>query len=190
MRLLRVFAKNGYQHASTNEIVKEAGISKGLLFHYFKSKKDLYLSLHQHLTDMFLEKIYEQIDWNERDIFMMIRQVTLLKFDLFKKYPDILNFLRSVYTDESKEIINEINHRKEELMENSFEKLFANIDINKFKDVIDVGKAIEIIYWSLEGFANKMQAKVKTVSVDEIDVEETLAEMDAYIELLKASFYK
>ena len=37
------------------------------------------------------------------------------------------------------------------------------MDINKFKNDIDEGKAIEIIYWSLEGFANKMQAKVKTV---------------------------
>ena len=31
---LKVFAINGYRHASTDEIVREAGISKGLLFHY------------------------------------------------------------------------------------------------------------------------------------------------------------
>ena len=30
---LCVFAQNGYRHASTDTIVKEAGISKGLLFH-------------------------------------------------------------------------------------------------------------------------------------------------------------
>ena len=35
---LKVFALNGYQHASTDDIVKEAHISKGLLFHYFDSK--------------------------------------------------------------------------------------------------------------------------------------------------------
>ena len=39
---LKVFAKNGYKHASTDDIVKEAGISKGLLFHYFVSKMGLY----------------------------------------------------------------------------------------------------------------------------------------------------
>lgn len=32
---LQVFAVNGYRHASTDEIVRIAGISKGLLFHYF-----------------------------------------------------------------------------------------------------------------------------------------------------------
>ena len=31
---LKVFALRGYRHASTDDIVKEAGISKGLLFHY------------------------------------------------------------------------------------------------------------------------------------------------------------
>ena len=30
---LQVFAAQGYLHASTDQIVKEAGISKGLLFH-------------------------------------------------------------------------------------------------------------------------------------------------------------
>ena len=39
---LKVFALNGYKHASTDDIVKEAGISKGLLFHYFGSKAGVY----------------------------------------------------------------------------------------------------------------------------------------------------
>ena len=30
---LQIFAKNGYKKASTDEIVKAASISKGLLFH-------------------------------------------------------------------------------------------------------------------------------------------------------------
>ena len=36
---MRIFAQNGYRHASTDEMVAAASISKGLLFHYFKSKK-------------------------------------------------------------------------------------------------------------------------------------------------------
>ena len=34
---LKVFALNGYRHASTDDIVREAAISKGLLFHYFEN---------------------------------------------------------------------------------------------------------------------------------------------------------
>jgi AcrR family transcriptional regulator len=37
------FARQGYSKASTNAIVKRAGIPKGTLFYYFGSKKDLFL---------------------------------------------------------------------------------------------------------------------------------------------------
>lgn len=39
---LQIFSENGYKKASTDEIVKKAEISKGLLFHYFGSKQGLY----------------------------------------------------------------------------------------------------------------------------------------------------
>lgn len=45
-----VFATQGYGHASTDEIVKRAGISKGLLFHYFISKQGLYDFLYDYFS--------------------------------------------------------------------------------------------------------------------------------------------
>ena len=39
---LKVFALQGYRHASTDDIVREAAISKGLLFHYFVNKIGVY----------------------------------------------------------------------------------------------------------------------------------------------------
>lgn len=38
---LKLFAKKGYQGTSVADIAKEAGISKGLAYNYFKSKKEL-----------------------------------------------------------------------------------------------------------------------------------------------------
>ncbi|MGK7378723.1 TetR/AcrR family transcriptional regulator [Planococcus sp. 1R117A] len=38
---LQEFAENGYQQASTNRIVKNAGIGKGMLFYYLESKRQL-----------------------------------------------------------------------------------------------------------------------------------------------------
>lgn len=39
----RVFSRNSYRKSPMNEIAGEAGISKSLLFFYFKNKKKLYL---------------------------------------------------------------------------------------------------------------------------------------------------
>lgn len=40
---LEVFAKHGYHKASISQIAKEANISKGLLYNYFKNKEELLL---------------------------------------------------------------------------------------------------------------------------------------------------
>lgn len=40
---MKVFARNDYRYASTDDIAAQAGISKGLLFYYFHNKKQLYL---------------------------------------------------------------------------------------------------------------------------------------------------
>jgi TetR/AcrR family transcriptional regulator len=39
------FSQKGFELASTNQIVKKAKIGKGMLFHYFNNKKELFLFL-------------------------------------------------------------------------------------------------------------------------------------------------
>ena len=41
----RVFAERGYHGATLDDVVAEAGLSKGALYHYFPSKQDLFLAL-------------------------------------------------------------------------------------------------------------------------------------------------
>ena len=41
---LEVFGAEGYDGASMNAICTRAGISKGIIYHYFAGKEDLYLS--------------------------------------------------------------------------------------------------------------------------------------------------
>jgi AcrR family transcriptional regulator len=49
----RVFASRPYDEIAIDDIAAEAGMSKGLLYHYFSSKRDLYLeTLRQELATM------------------------------------------------------------------------------------------------------------------------------------------
>ncbi len=184
------FSLKGYDNASTNEIVKEAGISKGLLFHYFTNKKGLFLFLYDHLQDLFINKIYQKIDWNEKDIFVKYQQITLLKFELFKQYPETINFIKVAYLETSNEVKDDIALRHNELIASSYQKLFTDFDHSKFKDGIDLSKAVQVIFWTMEGYANQLQAKFKSLSVDQVDTEEIVVEMELYLKLLKDAFYK
>lgn len=39
---LKIFTMNDYEKASTNLIIKEASVSRGILYHYFKDKQELF----------------------------------------------------------------------------------------------------------------------------------------------------
>ena len=47
------FVRCGYAGASTNTITRRAVISKGILFHYFGSKKELYLYMLKDMVERF-----------------------------------------------------------------------------------------------------------------------------------------
>lgn len=187
---IKEFALKGYEKASTNEIVKEAGISKGLLFHYFKNKKGLYLFLYDQMYQVIVEELFEKIDWDDKDILSRCKRMATLKFDVFLKYPQLFEFLKSAYFEESNEVRVEIGEKTKELMAMSSQKLFAEIDYSKFKDGIDVEKALSVIIWTLEGFSNQHQEKVKILSFEELQQNEMMTELDGYVEFLRKSFYK
>jgi hypothetical protein len=88
------------------------------------------------------------------------------------------------------EVKNDLNRLGKELFASSFTKLFSDIDLSKFKKGIDQNKAINIINWTLEGFAYQQQEKAIKQNFEQINIEESLAEMDIYLDMLKNSFYE
>ncbi|WP_412176656.1 TetR/AcrR family transcriptional regulator [Bacillus sp. T3] len=187
---LKEFANKGFQKASTNEIVKEAGISKGLLFHYFNNKKDLFVFLYNHFIDLMIRDIHTKVNWEEKDIFLRYRQIAALKFELFNQYPEMFNFIKTVYKEDSPEVKGAIDQKSKELLENGYKDLFGDVDLSKFKENLDVEKTVNIIFWAMEGFAYRQQDKALSVDFNQDYLDEVLREMDAYCDILRKSFYK
>ncbi|MDF2947835.1 MAG: TetR family transcriptional regulator [Bacillales bacterium] len=184
------FANKGFDNASTNEIVKAAGISKGLLFHYFNNKKDLYLFLYDYFLEVLMEKFNPKIDGDEKDFLKKCRDVTILKLDLIKIYPDMFNFLSNAHFEESVEIKDDLDKREKKMITESFSKLYSNIDYNLFAENIDIESALKIIMWTLEGFSNQQQQKIKGKSLINLNSEEIIPEMDKYLDTLRKTLYR
>ncbi len=187
---IKEFAQKGYANASTNEIVKEAGISKGLLFHYFKNKKELYLYLYNHFVNVLKNEFFGEINLQDRDIFVRLKAVTMLKSQLIKKHPDVFNFMMSAYQESSVEVKSELDQRHRELLQTSYGTVFDNIDTEKFKKDIDITRAINIISWTLEGFSNQAMERERLAKHSQADFTYDFSEADVYIEQLKVLFYK
>ncbi|AKN29993.1 TetR family transcriptional regulator [Clostridium carboxidivorans P7] len=187
---MKEFAKKGYEKASTNEIVKESEISKGLLFHYFKNKKQLFLYLYDYCVGLNMNEFYKKINLNESDFFIRLRQTQLIKMELLKKYPEIFRFIETSYLEDSNEIKQELEAKNKELMNKGVDVLFKGIDMSKFKDGIDIKKVINIVVWTLQGFADEVMTRKKLSSSNPINYDNAFLEADEYLNMLKNCFYK
>jgi TetR/AcrR family transcriptional regulator len=194
---LKEFAQKGYDNASTNEIVKRAEISKGLLFHYFTNKKQLFLFLYDYCVELTMEEFYSKIDFEEKDFFNRMRQGMIIKMGLLRNYPEMVKFLGVALIEDSSDVKNDLDSKSKELMISGYSRMFQNIDISKFKENMDIEKIINIITWTLEGFANRQIEKMKLLStnlneLDNVFTESNIyyAEADVYIEMLRNWFYK
>lgn len=183
---LEEFTQNGYDKASTNEIIKKANISKGSLFSYFNNKKELYLFLFDYIAEV-IDKIYAEVNWNEADIFNRIKDIGLIKFKIMKKYPHAFNFLKSVINEDSIEVKAEITKISKQVIDNGAERMYRNIDFTKFRDDIDIKKTISIINWTIMSFAEEQSSRIS--SYEEITMD-MLDEWDEYFEIMKRCFYK
>jgi TetR/AcrR family transcriptional regulator len=189
---LKEFAQKGYKNASTNEIVKEANISKGLLFHYFSSKKKLFLFLCDYSIDIFLNEFYSKLNYDETDIIRRWRQIALLKIELIQKHPELYDFMITTVTEDSADIKQELEDKNKSILEDGFKRMLENIDTSGFKDGMDIKRVSQIIIWVAQGFGNRELEKLKhdSVHISNYDLNAVMEEFDKYIELLKSTFYK
>lgn len=101
---LKVFARCGYRHASTDEIVAEAGVSKGLIFHYFYSKNGLYEFLAEYSARFALVELGSELRREGTlPFFTLQRKLVRAESRILRQYPFMLLFLERAGRDLSSE---------------------------------------------------------------------------------------
>jgi TetR/AcrR family transcriptional regulator len=187
---MKEFAMKGYDNASTNEIVKDAEIAKGLLFHYFKNKQQLFLFVYDYGSELLLNDFYKKFEPNEPDFFARIRQMSQLKSEILHQYPEMFRFFEVASLETSSVVRDDLEQRKQLLLDNNLDKVFKGIDLSLFKEGIEIIKVIQIIMWTIEGLRGDLLKKAKLTPSIPFDYEILFAEVDTYIELFKQCFYK
>lgn len=187
---LKEFATKGFDDASTIVIAKESGISKGLMFHYVNSKKDLFLFLFDYCTDMIDKEYFELMNFNERDIFERLRQSYLLQLELLQKHPWIFEFNKVSAITKSEEINKELEERLKEKHSLCCETMFDSIDEPKFREGLDVERCKQLIFWANIGFTNQILEEIRNSEKNELDYDMIIAKLDDFLNELRKIFYK
>jgi TetR/AcrR family transcriptional regulator len=193
------FVKNGYEKTSTDIITKRAGISKGILFHYFKSKKNLYLYLVNYVKDLLTEKTMEALrEIQSDDFFERIKEIVLLKQKVTAEYLQETQFIMDAITNppvavkkEMEEIIKKHyeTYQEDFLLEHVYIKDL--IQTEKLREDISVDTVIRMTMFIVEQLTNKYLTLYKNKQFDFIHNPESLIkELNDYLKIVKYGIYK
>lgn len=179
------FGKYGYKGANTEDIANRAGISKGLLFYYFKNKESYYLFLCEFCQNLMLES-FQETDFQEiTDFFELIDFATKAKLKIITDYPFITDFSVNLIADKSIKVGSKSEEYVNNAIYNSFDIYFKNIDFTPFKEEIDVKKIYQMMLWLSEGYINEKK-RINTPIV----LEDFLSDFALWKSLFKKICYK
>lgn len=94
---LRLFAENGFHGTPTSKIAKEAGVANGTLFHYYKTKEDLIVSLYIDIKSRMSEYIEANAE-KEKSIKKNFRNQYIQVMLWSLKHKDEFYFIQQFHT--------------------------------------------------------------------------------------------
>ena len=185
------FAAKGYEGASTNEIVTKAGISKGILFHYFGSKRNLFLYVIDYVMEYTNRKFYSGIDELPKDLIERVMYRGRLKLQVAYEEPFIYELLYKAFVNTPTELKDELRQKYEGIFQLETERFFNGVDTAGFRSDIDPRKVFEAIMLFAEGMYRKYLAQFKNVpaGVALKCMDKYMRETEMFLNLLKYGFY-
>lgn len=183
------FADKGYKKASTNTIVKQANVSKGLLFHYYTSKRDLYILIFRIANQTITEDLYNNVDFTESDVLNRIYQSAIAKIESYHEHPLFVKLLEKHSELEEEDILIETSRIEAKFAAQSFEKIFADIDYYLFREAINVERSLDVVKWTIDRISNDWKIANKKEMTPET-LEELTMDISHYLDLFREAFYR
>ena len=147
---LKIFALRGYRHASTDDIVKDAAISKGLLFHYFESKLGVYNFVYDYSVKYMNLELRSNVDTNEKDLFEILKQIERARMNAMRGYPYMQQFLNRSMSEDVSEALLAVEEKKIALAETG-SAIDRQIDYQLLPPEIDGEKLRKMLDFTIKG---------------------------------------
>ncbi len=120
------FGEKGYDNASLNTICTKYSISKGLIYHNFKNKDELYLcSVEECFTK--LVKYLKEGDYSNNNAWENMKNLLTLRQEFFEKFKNYQNIFFGAVLSPPKHLIEEIKN---------IQKDYNEFNIGKFKALL------------------------------------------------------
>lgn len=178
------FTKVTFHDASINQIIKEAGISRGSFYMYFESKEDLYSYMLKHYREALYEVMMQTLKENGGDMIEMF--ISVFNYMLDRYYQEEMPFFKNVIANMTfhSESFLFPKMTKEEKMQLG-ERLLQEIDTSK----LNIKE--EITVWDLFHLLQMVTIhSLMLLMKGTITLEEAKRRQKSEVYLLKEGLYK
>lgn len=180
---LKVFALQGYRHGSTDDIVREAGISKGLLFHYFGSKLGVYRFIYDYSVRYMNLELHTAVNPKEKELFTVMKQIECARMHAMKGYPYMQQFLNRSLSEDSYEALLSVEEKRNS-MEETYEAIGGQIDYGMLPPGVDGERLRKMMDFTVKGL---MTERFQEASFQPDMLYE---EICGYLDMMKQIVYK
>ncbi len=152
---LQEFGEHGYDGASTNQICLAAGISKGLLYHYFKSKENLFLAVCSKCVED-LEKCFEreQLCVEKMDIDVLSRFYRR-QANFFSAHPNHYHILSHILGNPCESVEGYISEKRKEYKDEASIAIRLFLSRSNIRPGVNKELALELMLEIIDGILNK-----------------------------------
>jgi len=179
------FGESSFKKTSADSIAKRANISKGLLFHYFKDKRELYLYLFQYAIDESVGKYFrDTLYFGETDFFLALEHGHKIKMELVRRLPGLFRFVMRAYYEHDSILSPKLRKKLDEVLEQTTAQFLSRMDLYKFKDGVDPRQVVRLLMLASEG----MLAETGACTAEEID--KLFLEYKKYADMLRRFLYR
>lgn len=136
------FGRKNYDAASVNSICESGQISKGLLYHNFKNKDDLYLNCVKICYDRMMAYMRER-DFEIRDAEEGLEKLLLIRQLFFEENPDYGNIFFHAVLQPPKHLTRELEELRKDLEEYFRQRYLGILQYITLRDGITEAMALE-----------------------------------------------
>ena len=165
----RVFSQNSYKNSQMSEIAESAGISKSLLFHYFRNKKELYLFLWDKCAEITIETMTRYECYGQALLFEAMERGMRAKMEIIRRYPDMGIFTIRAFYEKDEEICAAIQESYHKYFNLKADQTRLNLDPAQFVPGVDVAMMYREMYWASEGYLWEKVQQNREMDVDQME---------------------
>lgn len=183
---LKIFAHHGYEKTSTSMLAQAAGISRTLIFHHFKNKKELYLEILDHCMKKAMDEMDARSLADESDFFEAREKFSHLKFNFGKNNPEVYMIVKDILYHIPEELKAEFLEKYGDLQKKItlfWEKLFEKVPL---KEGLDRKQAFDLVQLTLEYFDNKyFTESIDGNLIDDEYYKQFIIERNKYLDMIR-----